>query len=185
MKNKTIIAICGLSGTGKTTIADIIAKEFFNSQRVVTITTRPKRPNEVNGIDYNFISREQYILYNSQGRIILQEDFNVANGEVWSYGLDINSLNKEEIPIIVLTPSGINELNNLGYNVISFYIFVDEEERLNRIKLRNDNQSKKEIERRSIEDKLKFVDFVPTFTITNMDLDSAVNQIKDILRKEI
>ncbi len=48
------------AGTGKTTLVDMLTKEFSCVARSISCTTRAKRPNEVDGVDYNFISDEEF-----------------------------------------------------------------------------------------------------------------------------
>lgn len=55
MKNKTtIIAIVGKSGSGKTTLTKIAHKELGVGY-VVSYTTRPKRDEEIDGVDHWFV----------------------------------------------------------------------------------------------------------------------------------
>lgn len=53
-----IICIVGPSGSGKTTLANIASKEL-NIPTLCSYTTRPKRENEINGIDHFFVSKEE------------------------------------------------------------------------------------------------------------------------------
>ncbi|NPB07323.1 MAG: guanylate kinase [Aquificae bacterium] len=48
------------SGTGKTTVAKKILSELQDVEKVVTYTTRPPRPGEESGVDYVFVSREEF-----------------------------------------------------------------------------------------------------------------------------
>lgn len=51
-----LFIISGPAGSGKTTICEgLIAKE--NVHRIITTTTRSPRSGEVNGVDYNFLSK--------------------------------------------------------------------------------------------------------------------------------
>ena len=63
-----LLILAGPAGSGKTTLCDRLVAENANTERVVTCTTRPPREGEVNGIDYHFLSDEQF-------------DANVENGE--------------------------------------------------------------------------------------------------------
>ncbi|MDU1583338.1 MAG: guanylate kinase, partial [Peptoniphilus harei] len=49
-----IYLILGHSGSGKSTLRDELAKKGLN--KIITYTTRPPRPKEVDGLDYNFIN---------------------------------------------------------------------------------------------------------------------------------
>lgn len=53
-----IVCIVGPSGSGKTTLANIASKEL-NIPTLCSYTTRPKRENEINGIDHFFVSKEE------------------------------------------------------------------------------------------------------------------------------
>lgn len=59
-----IVAICGKSATGKDTLAKFLTNYFssfgFYTNNIVSITTRPPRVNEKNGIDYYFVTDEQF-----------------------------------------------------------------------------------------------------------------------------
>lgn len=170
-----IIAIMGLSGVGKTTVARNL-KYRTGLPFIISCTTRPIRPNEVDDVDYHFIADFVYDLLNRRKRLVAQQEFRVANGEVWKYAICKKDIEKD--CIMVLTPSGVNDLRKLGYDVKAIYLEVDEDERLKRILNRNDNQSQEEIKRRSIADKKVFENFTPDIVIqNNKDINLVIDEI--------
>jgi len=57
-----IIIICGPSASGKNTIIDsLLNKPEYNFITVVTNTSRPKRPTDVDGKIYNFLSEKEFL----------------------------------------------------------------------------------------------------------------------------
>ena len=48
------------SGAGKTTITKKIQQKYHSFKISVSHTTRKPRPNEVDGVDYNFISHDKF-----------------------------------------------------------------------------------------------------------------------------
>ena len=55
-----LIVISGPSGVGKDTIMLRMKERGMPFHVVVTATTRPKRENEVHGVDYFFVSKEEF-----------------------------------------------------------------------------------------------------------------------------
>ncbi|REJ80880.1 MAG: guanylate kinase [Bacteroidetes bacterium] len=55
-----LLLFCGPSGSGKTTIAHHLLKKFHQLAFSVSATTRPKRESETDGVDYHFISPEEF-----------------------------------------------------------------------------------------------------------------------------
>ena len=60
MKAKLFI-ISGPSGVGKTSLANEVFKNIENIENVISYATRPRRVNEVEDIDYHFISKYEFI----------------------------------------------------------------------------------------------------------------------------
>ena len=60
-KKNNIIIISSPSGAGKTTICKFLIKKLNNVDLSVSYTTRNKRSNEIEGKDYHFTSKEQFI----------------------------------------------------------------------------------------------------------------------------
>lgn len=59
-KKPLLLVLSGPSGAGKDAVLYRLKAIHFPVMHVVTATTRPKRPNEKNNIDYHFVSREQF-----------------------------------------------------------------------------------------------------------------------------
>lgn len=180
---KTIFCITGLSGTGKSTICDILIKKR-NIIPIVQYTSRPKRNGELNGLHYNFIECEHLCLYAVAGDITCFEAYKVANGEIWTYGYM-----KEELYhgcIIPMNPTSVEVLKDENeYNIITINLKVNEFIRLFRIFKRKDNQGILEILRRTKKDKETFKNYKSDYQINNKDINKTINQILYIIDKEI
>ena len=62
MKNdkNILLVLSSPSGAGKTTLTKKIQQKFNSFKISVSHTTRKPRPNEVDGIDYNFVSIDEF-----------------------------------------------------------------------------------------------------------------------------
>ena len=58
-----LVIISGPSGVGKDTIIDAMRERIHEPEYVyvVTCTTRAPRPGEIDGVDYQFVSREEFL----------------------------------------------------------------------------------------------------------------------------
>lgn len=55
-----LLILAGPAGVGKSTLCDRLVREVPGFERVITATTRPPRPNEVDGRDYHFLSEAEF-----------------------------------------------------------------------------------------------------------------------------
>lgn len=55
-----LLVLAGPAGSGKTTLCERMVAEIEGFSRVVTTTTRPPRPGEVDGVHYHFLSPAQF-----------------------------------------------------------------------------------------------------------------------------
>ena len=69
-KEGVLLVISSPSGTGKTTICKKLLEYDKNIHLSVSVTTRKKRKNEVEGIDYYFKSKEDFLNLKSQNSFI-------------------------------------------------------------------------------------------------------------------
>jgi len=59
-KKGTLFVISGPSGAGKSTLVKEALSGFNNFTRSVSVTTRPKRPDEKTGENYHFLSQAEF-----------------------------------------------------------------------------------------------------------------------------
>ena len=60
VSHPVLLVLAGPAGSGKTTLSERLVAEQPGVERVVTATTRPRRPGEVNGVHYHFLSEAQF-----------------------------------------------------------------------------------------------------------------------------
>lgn len=58
--NRTIFLLAGPSGAGKTALTNALIHRRSGLNRGVTVTTRERRPEEVDDKDYIFVSQTQF-----------------------------------------------------------------------------------------------------------------------------
>ena len=123
-KNKLLIIISSPSGTGKTTICKKIINRDKRIKLSVSHTTRSPRDNEMNGVDYFFVSSDEFnskildqsfleyarVFGNFYGtskknvRDLLSKDFDVLFDIDWQGAAQILKSNLAKIVTIFLVP---------------------------------------------------------------------------------
>jgi len=69
MREGLIVLLVAPSGAGKSAIIDGVISELRNFERIVTYTTRPKRPGEVEGLEYHFVTTEEFERLKAAGQL--------------------------------------------------------------------------------------------------------------------
>lgn len=68
--NGKVWILVGPSGTGKTTLAKELPRRVPALRRAVTCTTRAPRPGEHEGVDYYFVTAEQFDFLLASGKLL-------------------------------------------------------------------------------------------------------------------
>ena len=134
-----MLVLIGKSGSGKTTIEDIMITKYA-MQRAISHTTRPKREQDVDGINYFFVSKEEMERLNRIGEL----------AERIEYLDNVYALCKEQCKtdrVVVVAPEGLYQLlEKDDLSIFSVYIDVDRNIREERMRHRGD--SAEDIEKR-------------------------------------
>lgn len=126
-----MIILVGASASGKSVVAKKMI-EKYNIQKVVTYTTRPMRVGEVDGVDYHFISKEQFIRK-------MNNDFFVESAHYNDnyYGTAYGDISKNKV--LIVEPNGANVyFEKLKNQVVIIYLNASESERKKRMIDRGD-----------------------------------------------
>lgn len=138
-----MIVLVGESASGKSSIEKYLV-DNYGYNKVVSYTTRQPRPNETDGVDYHFISVDEFLNLKKQGFFAETAVYNN-----WHYGTAKEDCTDDKIA--VLTPHGLRQISKVdGISALSFYINVPRRDRLIKILQRGDDIE--EAYRRSLSD---------------------------------
>jgi guanylate kinase len=131
-----IFCLIGKSSSGKDSIFNRLKEDKdLNLKPVISYTTRPKRNNETNGVEYYFINEEILDEYIISGKVIEKREYDTINGK-WVYCTIDNdqfNLEKENYIAIVTLEAYKSFQSYFGSDkVFPVYIVVDDGVRLGR-----------------------------------------------------
>ncbi len=184
---RILIVISSPSGAGKTSVCKKLLELDSELRPSISVTTRRPRNNETNGIDYIFISKEDFDKKISNGQFL--EYANVFNNK---YGTLVSStkdiLNQGFDVLFDIDWQGTQQLSQNNNNILTIFILPPDKNEIERRLKKRETENSENIdivsERMSkFEDELshwKEYDYV----VTNDNFDKCVSEILNIISAE-
>ncbi len=180
-----ILILSSPSGAGKTTLAKKIADKDNNFKVSVSYTTRAPRPNEINGVDYNFVSIEEFQKLSNQNKFLEQAKvfgnyYGTLKGPIEQdllkgkdYLFDIDWQGTEQVKKIM--PS----------DIVPIFILPPSIEHLEDRLKKREERNKELIEQRMKMAKGEITHWKDyKYIVVNEDIDNCFNQINQIIKIE-
>ena len=185
MENKyQIVALIGKAGVGKDSIQKVTCELHpLMFHPIVSCTTRPAREGEIEGVDYHYITLNEFTRKVLNGDMLEATEF-----RDWFYGTTLESLSKDKINIGVFNPVGVEALlEDSRLDVTVFEVVAPDKQRLMRYLNREENPDCAEMCRRYFTDEKDFADLdfdryqIDNWDGANLDLLTVTNSCIDIL----
>lgn len=162
-----VVALIGKAGAGKDSIQKATCELHpLMFHPIVSCTTRPAREGEIDGVDYHYITLNEFTRKVLNGDMLEATEF-----RDWFYGTTLDSLSKDKINIGVFNPAGVEALlEDPRLDVIIFEVVAPDKQRLMRYLNREETPDCAEMCRRYFTDEKDFsaLDF-DRYRIDNWD----------------
>jgi len=187
MPNKSrglLFIVSAPSGTGKTTLVERLVEQTPHLKMSRSYTSRPMREGEVDGVDYNFVSRERFEAMVAVGEFLeWAEVFGNLYGtsaadteRVLAQGTDL---------VLVIDVQGARKVRRRGIETTAVFVMPPSFEALER-RLRGRSKDPEDaIQRRLQIARQEVVAFVEyDFVVINDEITTAVDRLRSIVVAE-
>ena len=175
-----MVILSSPSGVGKTTLTKKIQQKYHNFKISVSHTTRSPRSNEIDGIDYHFVSKEKFQKLISENKFY--EYAKIFENYYGTLKLEVDKTILKNDIIFDIDWQGTKQLSKFkNLNLIKIYLITDKDELKKRLIKRNQNTTE-EIDKRSKaydQDIKHWKDY--DYVIINKNLDICFKQIEKII----
>lgn len=181
-KRGLLIVISGPSGVGKDTLIKRLLELDRNLRYSVSCTTRPPRPNEVDGVDYTFVSRERFQQLIDEGAFL---EYATYNGNL--YGTLAQRVERARADghdiVLKIEVQGAEQVRERVPDAIFIFVAPPSKQELERRQVnRNSETSQDMASRREIA--LQEMEHAARYdhVVVNDELERAVAQVLEIIR---
>jgi len=184
-KKGMMIVLSSPSGAGKTTLTKKLQKNNSNFHISISHTTRPPRPNEIDGKDYYFVTKEKFEKLTKDGNFyeyatIFDNYYGTLRDPV------INLLSQGKDILFDIDWQGTQQLKQIkNLPLLTFFIIPPNTQSLKNRLLQRNQDKKHSVEKRMS----KFNEEIShwneyNYVVVNDDLESCYNKILKIINSE-
>ena len=145
--NNIMVILSSPSGAGKTTITKKIQQKYQSFKISVSHTTRKPRPNEVDGIDYYFISNKKFKELIKDGKFY--EYAKIFENYYGTLKETVNEMIKKNDIIFDIDWQGTQQLSKFkNLKLIKIYLIPPNKDELRERLIKRNQDSPQEVKRR-------------------------------------
>lgn len=183
--NNKIFVLSAASGVGKTTLKDIVLKDFPDIKFSISVTTRPPREGEIDGVHYFFKTKEEFEKLIAENKLI---EWNIVHGNY--YGTPKSFIEKTLAEgnriLFILDVFGKINFDKIYPDAVGILIMPPSEEVLEK-RLRDRGTESEELLQIRLANAKKEIEFAKThgkyeYVIINDDINNAANKLRKILK---
>ncbi len=180
--NENIMVILSSpSGAGKTTITKKIQQKYKNFKISVSLTTRAPRSNEIDGIDYHFVSQDKFKKYINENKFY--EYAKIFENYYGTLKKNVDDTIKSNDILFDIDWQGTKQLSKFdNLKLIKIYLITSDKEEIKKRLLNRNQNSNEEVQKRFDafdEDVKHWIDY--DYVIINKNLDVCFKQIENII----
>ena len=181
LEENIMVILSSPSGVGKTTITKKLQQKYQNLKISISYTTRPPRSNEIDGVDYNFISKKKFEeLINKKNFYEYAKIFENYYGTLKK---NVDETIKKNDIIFDIDWQGTKQLTSFrNLNIIKIYLITNSKSELKKRLLKRDQNTKEEVEKRfnSFDEDIKhWNDY--DYILINKNLEVCFKQVEQII----
>ncbi len=179
-----LIVVSGPSGAGKDTICHKLIKENSNIWMSVSMTTRKPRPLEKEGVDYFFVSSEDFLNKINDNTFLEYASYNDNY-----YGTPKDKveekLNEGKDVILVIDINGAINIKKIIPSALFIFIMPPDMETLKNRLIGRKTESKDKVVQRFITAYNEVNNYKKyNYVVVNDKVEDAVNKVKSIIQSE-
>ena len=179
-----MIILSSPSGVGKTTLTKKIQQKYQSFKISVSHTTRSPRSNEIDGVDYHFVSTAEF-------KDLVKKDKFYEYAKIFEnyYGTlkyNVDEIIKKNDIIFDIDWQGTKQLSKFkNLKLVKIYLITDNKKELKKRLIKRNQNTREEIKKRfkSFDDDVKhWSDY--DYIIINKNLEACFRQIENIISLE-
>ena len=183
-KEPLLFIVSAPSGAGKTSLCKEVVTRVPDLHFSISYTTRSPRPNEINGIDYHFVSPEKF-------RSMIEEGQLVEWTEIYGnfYGTSKTSVEeykrKGRDIVFDIDPVGARSIKEAYADSVTIFVLPPSYEELKERLIQRGTDDESVIKKRldKAREEMEQSNWYQ-YRVVNDDFNSAVKQLKDIIASE-
>ena len=181
--NQNILVILSSpSGVGKTTLTKKIQQKYSSLKLSVSHTTRAARSNEVDGVDYYFVSQEKF------EKLIKEKKFyeyaKIFNNYYGTLKTNVDENIKKNDILFDIDWQGTKQLSeHTNLNLLKIYLITDSKKELKKRLIKRNQNSLEEVEFRfkAFDEDIKhWKDY--DYIVINKNLEVCFKQLEQIIK---
>ena len=186
MKNKLFV-MSAASGAGKTTLKDLVIKDFPDIKYSISATTRKPREGEIDGVHYFFKTKEEFEQMIKDDALV---EYNLVHGNYYGTPKSFveKTLAEGNRVLFDLDVFGKVNFDKVYPDATGIFILPPSEEELER-RLRGRGTDSEDVIQLRLANAKKEIEFAKTkgkyeYTIINDDLQKAADELRAILSQK-
>jgi guanylate kinase len=179
-----LFVVSAPSGTGKTTLVERLVAQVPNLKLSRSYTSRPARAGEIDGVDYNFISRERFQAMIDAGEFLESAEL---FGNLYGTGaLDTErALRHGHDLVLVIDVEGAQLVRGRGLETVAVFImppsFETLEQRLRGRRQETEHEMRLRLHR-AVSEVAAYAEY--DYVIVNQEIDESADRLRAIVTAE-